>query len=154
VENTQLVSQGSDVTIDGRLRDGVAFSADRVGYLAPSECMVGPAGQEEHDPKLDDSDSNWLITERLTVRRGRPKHDFISMPLLAFEFPEEVEVASGCQFAVFERSVTRVRCLAMVHQLMQSASKRWRLLNGATLLPEVIAGVQFTDGVKSQQAAA
>jgi transposase-like protein len=51
-------------------------------------------------------------------------------------------------------SGTRVRCLAMVHQLMQSASKRWRLLNGATLLPEVIAGVQFTDGVKPQQAAA
>ncbi len=51
-------------------------------------------------------------------------------------------------------SGTRARCLAMVHQLMQSASKRWRLLNGATLLPDVIAGVQFTDGVKSQQAAA
>jgi hypothetical protein len=30
---------------------------------------------------------------------------------------------------------------------MLSASKRWRLLNGSDLLPDVIAGVQFTDGV-------
>jgi hypothetical protein len=42
----------------------------------------------------------------------------------------------------------------MVHQLMLSASKRWRLLNGSDLLPDVIAGVQFTDGVKSQEVAA
>jgi putative transposase len=51
-------------------------------------------------------------------------------------------------------SGSRTACLAMVHQLMQSASKRWRLLNGSDLLPDVIAGVQFNDGVKSQQAAA
>jgi putative transposase len=51
-------------------------------------------------------------------------------------------------------SGSRTACLAMVHQLMQSASKRWRLLNGYDLLPDVIAGVQFTDGVKSQQHAA
>ena len=51
-------------------------------------------------------------------------------------------------------SGSRTACLAMVHQLMQSASKRWRLLNGAKLLPDVIAGVQFTDGVKSQEVAA
>jgi len=51
-------------------------------------------------------------------------------------------------------SGSRTACLAMVHQLMQSASKKWRLLNGATLLPDVIAGVQFTDGVKPQEVAA
>ena len=51
-------------------------------------------------------------------------------------------------------SGSRARCLAMVHQLMLSASKRWRLLNGYDLLPDVIAGVQFTDGVKSQEVAA
>lgn len=49
---------------------------------------------------------------------------------------------------------TRARCLAMVHQLMLSASKRWRLLNGSQLLPDVIAGVQFIDGVKAQEIAA
>ena len=32
---------------------------------------------------------------------------------------------------------SRVACLAMVHQLMLSASKRWKLLNGATLLADV-----------------
>jgi hypothetical protein len=42
----------------------------------------------------------------------------------------------------------------MVHQLMLSAGKRWRLLNGADLLSDVIEGVQFHDGVKSQEAAA
>jgi putative transposase len=49
---------------------------------------------------------------------------------------------------------SRVACLAMVHQLMLSASKRWKLLNGAKLLADVIQGVQFTDGVKSQEVAA
>lgn len=51
-------------------------------------------------------------------------------------------------------SGSRTACLAMVHQLMQSASKRWRTLNGYDLLPDVIAGVQFIDGVKSKQDAA
>jgi len=49
---------------------------------------------------------------------------------------------------------SRLACLAMVHQLMLSASKRWRLLNGSHLIPDVIAGVQFIDGVKSQEIAA
>jgi hypothetical protein len=31
----------------------------------------------------------------------------------------------------------------MVFKLMQSASKKWRLLNGYQLLPEVVAGVPF-----------
>jgi putative transposase len=51
-------------------------------------------------------------------------------------------------------SGSRTACLAMVQQLMLSASKRWRLLNGSNLIPDVIAGIQFIDGVKSQQAAA
>jgi hypothetical protein len=42
----------------------------------------------------------------------------------------------------------------MVHQLMLSASKRWRLLNGSNLIPDVIDGIPFIDGVKSQEAAA
>src|SRR3954470_1619335 len=49
---------------------------------------------------------------------------------------------------------SRVACLTMVFMLMQSASKKWRLLNGCQLLPDVIAGVQFIDGVKPQHAAA
>src|SRR3954447_23892068 len=49
---------------------------------------------------------------------------------------------------------SRLACLTMVFKLMQSASKKWRLLNGCQLLPDVIAGVQFIDGVKPQHAAA
>lgn len=49
---------------------------------------------------------------------------------------------------------TRKACLSMVYKLMESAAKRWRLLNGSNYLPDVIAGVQFTDGIKRQVAAA
>jgi transposase-like protein len=51
-------------------------------------------------------------------------------------------------------SGSRLACLAMVFKLMQSASKRWRLLNGSKLLPDVIQGVPFVDGIKHQEAAA
>jgi hypothetical protein len=36
----------------------------------------------------------------------------------------------------------------MVYNLMQSAAKRWRLLNGFHLLTDVTQGVQFTDVVR------
>lgn len=49
---------------------------------------------------------------------------------------------------------TRQACLTMVFKLMQSAQKRWRLLNGSNLLPDVIQGTQFVDGIKPQEAAA
>jgi putative transposase len=49
---------------------------------------------------------------------------------------------------------SRLACLTMVFKLMQSASKRWRLLNGSNLLLDVIQGTQFIDGIKPQQAAA
>jgi len=51
-------------------------------------------------------------------------------------------------------SGTRTACLTMVFKLMQSAAKRWRILNGAKLLPEVIADITFTDGIKITQEAA
>lgn len=50
-------------------------------------------------------------------------------------------------------SGSRTACLTMVFKLMQSASKKWRLLNGSQLLPDVIQGIQFIDGIKSQAAA-
>ena len=49
---------------------------------------------------------------------------------------------------------TRMACLTMVFKLMQSAQKRWRLLNGSTLLNDVIRGLQFLHGIKPQEAAA
>jgi putative transposase len=49
---------------------------------------------------------------------------------------------------------TRQACLSMVFKLMQSAQKRWRLLNGSNLLPDVIQGTPFIDGIKHQEEAA
>jgi transposase-like protein len=51
-------------------------------------------------------------------------------------------------------SGSRTACLTMVFKLMQSAEKKWRLLNGASLLPEVLQGVQFIDGEKVTKDAA
>jgi transposase-like protein len=49
---------------------------------------------------------------------------------------------------------SRLACLAMVFKLCESAAKTWRLLNGAKLMPEVIAGVKFIDGEKPEKNAA
>jgi len=44
---------------------------------------------------------------------------------------------------------SRMACLAMVFKLIESAAHSWRLLNGSDILPEVLAGVAFEDGVKN-----
>jgi transposase-like protein len=49
-------------------------------------------------------------------------------------------------------SGSALACETMVFKLMQSASKRWRALNGAELLTDVIAGVKFVDGIKENAA--
>ena len=41
----------------------------------------------------------------------------------------------------------------MVFKLMQCAQKRWLSLNAANLIPDVIAGVPFIDGVIQSHAA-
>src|ERR1700730_3984875 len=43
---------------------------------------------------------------------------------------------------------SRAACLAMAFKLVESAQKRWRKLNGSVLLPDVIAGTIFKDGMK------
>ena len=50
-------------------------------------------------------------------------------------------------------SGSRVACLTMVFKLMESASKKWRALNGSPLLTEVVQGVKFADGIKLKPAA-
>jgi putative transposase len=50
-------------------------------------------------------------------------------------------------------SGSRSACLTMVFKLMESAAKKWRLLNGSPLLAKVIAGVRFVDGVEQTNAA-
>lgn len=51
-------------------------------------------------------------------------------------------------------SGSRAACLAMVYKLMQSASRKWRALNGSKLAAQLIEGVVFTDGIYQSQAAA
>ena len=43
---------------------------------------------------------------------------------------------------------SRTACLTMVFKLVQCAERHWRALNGSALIPEVLEGVQFIDGVK------
>lgn len=50
-------------------------------------------------------------------------------------------------------SGSRTACLTMVFKLMESASKKWRALNGSSLIKEIIAGAVFVDGLKQTQAA-
>jgi putative transposase len=51
-------------------------------------------------------------------------------------------------------SGTRTACLTMVFKLMQSAQKRWRVLNGSDRIPDVIQGIPFIDGIKHPKEAA
>jgi transposase-like protein len=51
-------------------------------------------------------------------------------------------------------SGSRLASLTMMFKLAESAAKRWRLLNGHELLPDVIRGVVFQDGLRLDQAAA
>ena len=46
-------------------------------------------------------------------------------------------------------SGSRTACLTMVFKLAQCAEKKWRRLNGAALMPEVIRGTKFVDGIKA-----
>lgn len=51
-------------------------------------------------------------------------------------------------------SGSRVASLTMMFKLAESAAKHWRLLNGHELIPDVIQGVVFQDGLRLDQAAA
>jgi transposase-like protein len=50
-------------------------------------------------------------------------------------------------------SGTRNACLAMVFKLSQAAEKKWRRLNGALLIRDLIEGVKFKDGARVEDAA-
>ena len=47
---------------------------------------------------------------------------------------------------------SRMACLTMVFKLVQCAERHWRALNGSALIPEVLEGVHFVDGVKKRAA--
>ena len=47
---------------------------------------------------------------------------------------------------------SRIACLTMVFKLTESAAKKWRTLNGSQLIPDVIKGVAFVDGIRKDAA--
>lgn len=49
---------------------------------------------------------------------------------------------------------SRVACLSMVFKLTQAAEKKWRQLNGSEVIPDVVRGVRFVDGVREEKEAA
>jgi len=51
-------------------------------------------------------------------------------------------------------SGSRVACLTMVYKRMKSAEKKWRVLDGSDVLPDVLEGIKFIDGVKEIKDAA
>lgn len=51
-------------------------------------------------------------------------------------------------------SGSRIASLTMMFKLAESAARGWRLLNGHKLLPDVLQGIPFKDGIKINQAAA
>lgn len=50
--------------------------------------------------------------------------------------------------------LSRKTALAMTFKLMMSAKQKWRKLDGANRLPEIIQGIEFKDGIKQEYIAA
>ncbi len=88
--------------------------------------------------------------------------------LLAFyDFPAEhwkhIRTTNPIEgtFATVRHRTRKTKCclnrqtaLAMTHQLMLSAKKKWRKLDGQNRLAEIIQGVEFRDGIKHETKAA
>ena len=53
-----------------------------------------------------------------------------------------------------EWGLSRKTGLAMAFKLMMSAQTKWRKLDGANRMPEIIQGIEFKDGIKQLQNAA
>ena len=49
-------------------------------------------------------------------------------------------------------SGSRTACLTMVFKLAQVAEQHWRALNGSALVPDVIAGICYIDGIRKEAA--
>jgi hypothetical protein len=50
-------------------------------------------------------------------------------------------------------SGSRMACSTMVFKLLESASRRWRLLNGSPKLQAVISRMEYVDGIEAKDAA-
>ena len=114
---------------------------------------------EAYGVKYAKSSSKWRAVKCLTKDRA---------DLLAFyDFPAEhwkhIRTSNPIEstFATVRHPTTKSKgclnrqtALAMTHQLMPSAKKKWRKLDGQNRLPEIIQGVEFRDGIKHEIKAA
>ena len=114
---------------------------------------------EAYGVKYAKSSSKWRAVKCLTKDRA---------DLLAFyDFPAEhwkhIRTTNPIEstFATVRHPTTKSKgclnrqtALAMTHQLMLSARKKWRKLDGQNRLPEIIQGVEFRDGIKHEIKAA
>jgi hypothetical protein len=75
-------------------------------------------------------------------------------------FSDRVGAGDHPEYRLFHRTIKTKRCLspqmvmAMTHQLVLSARKKWRKLNDQNRLPEMIQGAEFRDGIKHKIKAA
>ena len=68
--------------------------------------------------------------------------------------PDRVDVRDGASAARQDEGERQpTACLTMVFRLMESASRKWRALNGSGMNKEMSAGAVFVDGLKQTQAA-
>ena len=51
-------------------------------------------------------------------------------------------------------SGSRIASLTMMFKLAENAGQRWRLINGTNILPKVLQGTLFKDGIQVTQAVA
>src|SRR5262245_4364892 len=91
----------------------------------------------------------------LGVRFGRAKRNRKSLSCHLRTTPIESTFATvWLRHRRTKGNGSRVACLAMVFKLCESAAQTWRLLNGAKLLPDVIASVNFINGERAERCAA
>jgi putative transposase len=50
---------------------------------------------------------------------------------------------------VTKRAGSKMAALAMAHKLLDAAQQRWRRFNGHELVADVLAGVEFKDGIRA-----
>jgi putative transposase len=124
-------------------------------YLAPSRAAADKAFdlfRSTYDAKYPKA-TECLAKDRTELLRF---YDFPAehwMHLRTTNVIESVFATVRLRTEKTKGSGTRVACLTMVFKLMQSASRRWRALNGSALLADVLKGVVFVDGIKKEDAA-
>ena len=91
-----------------------------------------------------------IDADTLDIRAEHWKHIRTTNPMI--RTPDRVR---GRLFATVRHRTTKSKgclsrqtALTMTHQLLLSAKKKWRKLDGQNRLPEIIEGIELRDGIK------